>query len=167
MLKDFLCGSITNKLIERLTHVPICVVGGTPKIGKILMALDASEGAMRAVDYIAAMMDGPDWKFTLFHAIRDLDGKELRKAEKTIFSVFEVASDHLERAGFNRNQITTRTVANVPSRAGALIVEALNGEYGTIVVGRRGLSGVEEFAMGRVSNKVIQMARTLAVWVVT
>lgn len=166
MLKDFLCGSITNKLVERLTHVPICVVGGAPKIGKILVALDASEGAMRSLDYIAAMVDGPDWQFTLFHAIRDLDRKELQRAEKSISSVFETASDHLEKAGFKRNQITTRTVANVPSRAGALVVEALSGEYGTIVVGRRGLSCVEEFAMGRVSNKVIQMARTIAVWVV-
>ncbi|MBW2576266.1 MAG: universal stress protein [Deltaproteobacteria bacterium] len=46
-LKDFLSGSIANKLIGRLINVPLCVVGGIPKIGKILVAIDASEGAMR------------------------------------------------------------------------------------------------------------------------
>ncbi len=30
LLKDFLWGSIADKLIGRLTHVPLCVVGGTP-----------------------------------------------------------------------------------------------------------------------------------------
>jgi hypothetical protein len=36
-----------------------------------------------------------------------------------------------------------------------------------IVVGRRGLSRVEEFFMGRVSDKVLQLAKEMAVWVVT
>jgi hypothetical protein len=44
--------------------------------------------------------------------------------------------------------------------------EATKGGYGTIVVGRRGVSKVYEFLMGRVSNKVIQMAKDQAVWVV-
>ncbi|MBE9535512.1 MAG: universal stress protein, partial [Proteobacteria bacterium] len=48
-----------------------------------------------------------------------------------------------------------------------IIQYALKGEYGTIVVGRRGLSEVEEFPMGRVSNKIIHMSKELAVWVVS
>jgi nucleotide-binding universal stress UspA family protein len=82
-------------------------------------------------------------------------------------SVFEEASGHLEDAGFNRNQIAVKMVTGAHSRAGAIIAEVLKGGYGTIVVGRRGLTNVEEFIMGRVSNKVIHMAREMAVWVVT
>ncbi len=167
MLKDFLCGSIANKLIGRLINVPLCVVGGTPKIGKILVAIDASEGAMRAIDYVGDMVDSSHWEVTIFHAIRDFHTEELYRAEKSMEYVFEKASGHLEKAGFNNNQITTRMITGVPSRAGAIVVEALKEGYGTIVVGRRGLSHVEEFFMGRVSNKVIQMAREMAVWVVT
>jgi nucleotide-binding universal stress UspA family protein len=70
MLKDFLWGSIANKLIGHLINIPLCVVGGTSQIGKILVAIDASEGAMRALDYIGAMVDTSHWKVTLFHAIR-------------------------------------------------------------------------------------------------
>ena len=167
LLQDFLWGSIANKLMGRLTHVPLCVVGGTPQIGKILVAIDASEGAMRAVDYVGTVVNSADWEIILFHAVGVLDREELHKAEKSMASVFEATSSHLEKAGFNRNRITTRMVTGVPSRAGAIIEEALNGGYGTIVVGRRGLSDVEQFSMGRVSNKVIHMAHEIAVWVVT
>ena len=167
MLKDFLWGSIADKLIGRLINIPLCVVGGTSQIGKILMAIDASEGAMRALDYIGAMVDTSHWEVTLFHAIREFDTEELRRAEKSMASVFETASRHLEKAGFNRNQIDLKTVTGAHSRAAVIITEALKGGYGTIVVGRRGLTNVEEFIMGRVSNKVIHMAREMAVWVVT
>ncbi|MEA1949216.1 MAG: universal stress protein [Thermodesulfobacteriota bacterium] len=167
MLKDFLCGSIANKLIGRLINVPLCVVGGTPQIGKILVAIDASEGAIRAIDYVGDMVDSSHWEVTLLHAIRDCNTEELYWAEKSMEYVFEEATGHLEKAGFNSNQITTRMITGVLSRAGAIVVEALKEGYGTIVVGRRGLSCVEEFFMGRVSNKVIQMAREIAVWVVT
>lgn len=166
MLKDFLWGSIANKLIGRLINIPLCVVGGTSQIGKILMAIDASEGAMRALDYIGAMVDTSHWEVTLFHAIREFDTEELHRAEKSMTSVFETASRHLEKAGFNRNQIDLKTVTGAHSRAAVIITEALKGGYGTIVVGRRGLTNVEEFIMGRVSNKVIHMAREMAVWVV-
>ncbi|MCG6946829.1 MAG: universal stress protein [Deltaproteobacteria bacterium] len=166
LLKDFLWGSIADKLLGRLTHVPLCVVGGTPQVGKVLVGLDASEGAMRAVDYVGTMVSAY-LKVTLYHAVRALDEEIFHKAEESMKSVFEKATNRLETAGFGRNQITTRTATGVLSRAGALIHYALKGEYGTIVVGRRGLSEVEEFPMGRVSNKVIHMARELAVWVVS
>ncbi|NIR16328.1 MAG: universal stress protein, partial [Desulfobacterales bacterium] len=162
LLKDFLWGSIADKLLGRLTHVPLCVVGGTPQVGKILVGLDGSEGAMRAVDYVGTMVSA-HLEVSLYHAVRALDEKISHKAEKSMKSVFEEATSRLENGGFRRNQITARTATGVLSRAGAIIQYALKGGYGTIVVGRRGLSEVEEFPMGRVSNKVIHMARELAV----
>ncbi len=166
LLKDFLWGSIADKLLGRLTHVPLCVVGGTPHVGKILVGFDASEGAMRAVDYVGTMVSAY-LEVTLYHAVRALDEEISHKAEESMKSVFEKATGRLQNAGFRRNQIIARTATGVLSRAGAIIQYALKGEYGTIVVGRRGLSYVEEFPMGRVSNKVIHMARELAVWVVS
>lgn len=166
LLKDFLWGSIADKLLGRLTHVPLCVVGGTPHVGKILVGLDASEGAMRAVDYVGTMVSA-DLEVTLFHAVRALDEEIFHKAQEAMESVFEEGSSRLEKAGFGRNQITTRMATGVLSRAGAIIEEALKWGYGTIVVGRRGLSHVEEFSVGRVSNKVIHMAKEMAVWVVS
>lgn len=166
LLKDFLWGSIANKLLGRLTHVPLCVVGGCPQIGKILVAIDASKGAMKAVDFVGTMADSTNWEVTLLHAVRGIESEELYKTEKSMEAVFEEATHHLVKAGLNRDQITTRIVTGVTSRAAAISVEALRGGYGTIIVGRRGLSDVKEFNMGRVSNKVIHMAREIAVWLV-
>ena len=53
------------------------------------------------------------------------------------------------------------------TKSDAIVKEANEGGYGTIVVGRRGLSRVREFFIGRVSMKVIQLARKHAVWVVS
>ena len=166
LLKDFLWGSIADKLLGRLTHLPLCVVGGTPQIGRILVALDTSEGAMRAIDYVETMVSA-DLEVTLFHTVRAHDEEIFHKAEESMGPVFEEATSRLEKAGFGGKQITTRTATGVLSRAGAIIEKALKGGYGTVVVGRRGLSEVEEFSMGRVSNKVIHMAKELAVWVVS
>jgi nucleotide-binding universal stress UspA family protein len=49
----------------------------------------------------------------------------------------------------------------------SIVEEARARNFSTIVVGRRGLSRVEEFFIGRVSNKIVHMARDKAVWVVS
>jgi nucleotide-binding universal stress UspA family protein len=162
------------------------VVGGRPQTGKILVALDTSEEAMRTVDFIGAIMNGKYWEVTLFHVIREDDftspryktsfvlhkeweGKVREKfleAEKSILIVYEEAMKRLQKTGVNPDLIATKTVTGVASRAKAIVDEARKGDFGTIVVGRRGLSRVEEFFMGRVSNKVLQLAKEMAVWVV-
>ncbi|MEJ2427596.1 MAG: universal stress protein [Deltaproteobacteria bacterium] len=166
LLKDFLWGSIAEKIMGSLTHLPLCVVGGRPPVGKILVGLDPSEGAMRAVDYVGTVV-GADWEVTLFHAIRTLDEDILHRTQESMESVFDEGGRRLEKAGLSPSQITTRLTTGVLSRAGAIITEALKGGYGTVAVGRRGLSYVEEFSMGRVSNKIIHMAKEVAVWVVS
>jgi nucleotide-binding universal stress UspA family protein len=185
-LKDLVWGGVANKLIGHMVHCPLCVVGGRPQTGKILVALDTSEEAMRTVDFIGAIMNGKYWEVTLFHVIREDDftspryktsfvlhkeweGKVREKfleAEKSILIVYEEAMKRLQKTGVNPDLIATKTVTGVASRAKAIVDEARKGDFGTIVVGRRGLSRVEEFFMGRVSNKVLQLAKEMAVWVV-
>lgn len=172
-LKDLVWGSIANKLVGHLTHIPLCVVGGAPEAGKILVALDTSEEGMGTVDYLGTMVDGTDWGITLFHVIRGLDfvlpetGEILQDIEGAVKALLEQAVGRLEKAGLRPEQISTKTASGVASRAKAIVDEAKNGGYGTIVVGRRGLSRVEEFFMGSVSSKVMQLAQEMAVWVVS
>jgi Universal stress protein family. len=40
------------------------------------------------------------------------------------------------------------------------------GGFGTVVIGRRGVSKAEEFLFGSVSTKVMHLAKDCAVWVV-
>jgi nucleotide-binding universal stress UspA family protein len=172
-LKDLVWGSVSNKLIGRLTDVPVCVVGGSPQVGKMILAMDTSEEAMKALDFAGTMMDITDCEVTLLHVIRGLESwtadasEELRDAERAAKILLEDAIDRLERAGLNRDRISTKIRSGAASRAGAIVEEARNSGCGTIVVGRRGLSRVKEFFMGRVSKKVLQLAKWNAVWVVS
>ena len=82
--------------------------------------------------------------------------------------VFDEARTRFINGGFDPNRITTKFIRGVSSRAGAIVEQAKLGGYGTIVVGRRGISKIEEFVMGRVSNKVIHLAKKgMAVWVIS
>ena len=178
-LKDLVIGSVAEKLINKIAHIPLWVVGGKPETEKILLALDASEGSMRAVDYVGAMMGGSNCSVTLLHVTRDVHFLQqidtipsehdalTKEIAKDIMPVFDEAENRLINAGLIPGQVTTSLITGISSRAGAIIEEARQGGYGTIAIGRRGMSKVEEFFMGRVSNKVIHLAKETAVWVVT
>jgi nucleotide-binding universal stress UspA family protein len=172
-LKDLVWGSVADKLIGRLTHVPVCVVGGSPQVGKILVAMDTSEEATKVLDFAGNMMDITDCEVTLLHVIRGVEAwtaeasEQLQKAEMAATTLLEEAIGRLQSAGLNRDRISSKIRSGVASRAEAIVEEARKSGCGTIIVGRRGMSRVREFFMGRVSKKVLQLAKWNAVWVVS
>lgn len=170
-------GSVTSKILPALPNLPMCVVTGKPKEGNILVALDGSEGSMRAVDYLCSLKGKNNRDVILFHAMRHIGFtrtqplQEVEKmvwndAKKTIEPVFTEAKKRLANAGIAKSKIQNKIVTGVDSRAGALIEEARKSKCSTIMVGRSGVSQVEEFNIGRVSNKVIHRAQNTAVWVI-
>jgi len=177
--QEIVMGSVATKIVHKLTFLPLLMIGSIPPDKKILVALDRSETAMRAVNFVAETLGGFDFKITLFHVIRGnwdfqsgianlfLPKENLERAEKEMEEVFARAKQRLVATGFKSDQITAKVVTGVHSRAGSIVNEARAGDYGTIVLGRRGISMVEEFVMGRVGNKVINTIRNRAVWVVT
>ncbi|MEJ2658067.1 MAG: universal stress protein, partial [Desulfobacterales bacterium] len=64
-------GSNASKVIQRLHFVPVFIAGKKMPEKNILVALDRSEGAMRAVDFVGELMGGFDFKVTLLHVIRN------------------------------------------------------------------------------------------------
>jgi nucleotide-binding universal stress UspA family protein len=189
-LKDFVLGSIANKLVEKVAHVPVWVVGSSQQQGKFLVAVDGSEGAMLAVDYVANMVGSiHHFDITLFHVVRGFDPfhpvvgrpqaaapdkvlkekyeKELEQAGREIEPVFEKATKRLLKAGVAPASVREKVVKGASTRSSAIADEAEKGGYDTVVVGRRGLSKVQEFFMGRVSSKVIQIAKNKTIWVVS
>ena len=184
-VRDLIMGSTAHKLVSSLDRVAVWVVGGSPEPGGILVAMDSSEGARRALQYVGRIFGRAHPDLLLLHVARGLDLRqpgfedispeddwlrktkdELKKAEDAMGAVFEDSIDHLRRQGADASRIKTRILPGVYSRAAAIFGEAMEEGCGTIVVGRRGLSRVEEFVMGRVSSKVLQLAREMAVWVV-
>jgi len=178
-LEGIVVGSVANKLISKMTFLPIIIAGQHAPVKKILMAVDGSHPSIRAVEFAADYLDGAGYEVCLFHVIRGfgtvfsggpgfimpVDSVEVAKSEMTI--IFYDLKEKLVSAGFEPQKISEKIITTgVYSRAGAIVREAEEGGYGAIVMGRRGLSRVEEFFMGRVSNKVIHGGKNHTVWVI-
>ena len=142
------------------------MVGENPQTGSVLLALDGSNNATRAVDYVGQVLGGSDYAARLIHVIRSDNPEYVNERKKEMSGVFDEAKSKLIISGFNPDRITTKIITGARSRAAAVAREAQEGGYGSIVVGRRGLSWVKDFLMGRVSNKLIHLAKNQAVWVV-
>lgn len=180
-LEAFFMGEISSKLLEYCRVCPVWIVQGQVKSNRVLIAIDSSENALRAVDHAGFMLSGTDCPVTIFHTMRHLrrfvpqevldEAPELEELWKTkagqeIEPFMTKAEEMLVKAGVSESQINKKIVDGSRSAASDILEEARNNDYGTIVMGRRGISGVQEFFMGSVSSKVLQNSTAMAVWIV-
>jgi len=172
-------GSNASKVIHKLHFVPVFIAGKRLPGKNILVALDRSEGAMRAVDFVGELMGGHDFNVTLLHVIRNgeqikpgasfkpMPEEDIQTEEQKMQAVFDEAKRRLVDYGFKPDHVTSKVITGASSPPRAIVQEAEQGGYSPIVIGRRGLSKLQEFFMGSVSNQVIQLGVEQAVWVVT
>ena len=180
-LQNMPLGSVASKITGADSTPSLWLVGGKPSSAKILVAIDASANALEAVRHAGRMLSRGHNSITLFHAIRGIDvsaeGMEdifpdsyrqrlQEDAEKGIRGTFKSAEIALRILDISPDRISTKIVTSASSRAEAVFNEANTGGYGTIVAGRRGHSVVVDFSMGRVTNKLIQLAREQALCIV-
>jgi nucleotide-binding universal stress UspA family protein len=180
-LEAFFMGEVSAKLLEYCRVCPVWILEGAVRSKKVLIAIDSSENALRAADHAGFMLSGADCEVTLFHTMRHLrrfvplevleEAPELEelwksKAGQEIEPYMKKAREMLLEAGLSETQISTKVVEGSRSAANDILEEARSDGYGTIVLGRRGLSGVKEFFMGSVTSKVLQNSTGLAVWIV-
>ncbi len=177
-LRRIVLGSVATKLLSQITFLPLILVGKQTMNHKILLAFDGSENAVNAVKFAGALLGGFDYEASLFHVMRS-DG-EKRSEYRHIFSSREfakvvskemtaslkAAETELIHAGFKAHRVSAQIDTGAISRAGAIADKAKQENFGTIVMGRRGHSSVRDFFVGRVTNKVIHLARDRTVWVV-
>jgi len=166
-IRGVLLGGVATKLLERITMIPMVIVGRGAHLRKILIAFDGSNGSFRAVDRVGALLGGSKCVFNITHVVRLEESARIAEAERFIAGAFDEAIERLVSQGIARKDIVTQVITGAPSRAETLVREAEQGGYGSIVVGRRGLSEVSDFSLGTVSNKVVQLAMHRAVWVVS
>lgn len=179
---SILLGSVSGKIVHSLQEMPVWVVGGPVDSKKVLIAVDASSNSQKAVDTVAALLSGSGSEIGLFHAVRgfpptlgptylqtgeELEGQLMEKLKEGIARMFDAYRTRLLEAGVAPEKIRTAYTIGSISRAADILGAARQGGYGTIVMGRRGLSAVRELVMGRVTNKVLNGGEGLAVWVVS
>jgi nucleotide-binding universal stress UspA family protein len=149
---------------------------------KVLVGFDDSENAMRAVEFVAKSL-APDHEVVLFHVVLDtaaicnLNSPELvplflehqvqfctleDKKKELVTQGMEKAKQHLVDAGFQDKNIQFKVQTKKKGVARDIAAEAQSG-YDAVVLGRRGLSGIGEFILGSVSQKVLHAAKDLSV----
>jgi len=185
-LKSIILGSVAVKLLQSLTSIPIIIVGRAAPVKKILLAVDDSPCSMKAVEFVASLLGGHGYEVHIFHAIPGLGAInfELPEVDKPNFPKIENLNNCVEafrtkitqqfqfikemvlESGFEFEKISEKIISGVPSRSQAIIKEAEACGCGTIIVGRRGLSKIEAFFMGRVGHKVVYGGKKFTVWVV-
>jgi nucleotide-binding universal stress UspA family protein len=144
----------------------------------ILIAVDESENARRAVSYVGQLLGGlAGFKVTILHVVpepeEDYFPTSIQKEEwltqyrQKIDVLLEDSRRLLIQKGFDPEDVTVRsTVRYCPSMAACILSERDETQYSTIVVGRQGLSRGEEFLFGSISSKIVTHARNCTVWVV-
>lgn len=174
-------GSTTAKLVEHSSVIPVWVVDGDVTSMKVMLAVDGSEASLRAVDHLGFLVGGNDKiKLTLFHVtptlrdycVIDFDEKEsdvgeiiARGAKQCIDHFYTHAQRKFQEAGIQENQIELKVVKRTIDIGKAILDHARNGDYGTVVIGRRGVN--EAFFMGSVSKYVLDRMSGRALWVVS
>lgn len=186
-------GGVTQKLIDKIGHnflngLTLIVVDGKPDPKKILIGFDGSKGAQKAVSYVAEMINRTDHLVTICEVIRAFQisqddhadliqacrnhpfpeeiEKQLQHRDSKILPLIEASKKKLIAAGLEEKHVDSVILQGYASRACGLVDKARADEYGTIVLGRQGVSAVKDFMFGRVGKKVLNLADNLAVWIV-
>jgi nucleotide-binding universal stress UspA family protein len=144
----------------------------------ILIAVDDSENARRAVSYVSQLLAGlKGFKILILHVINQPEEdyfstsveKEswLSTNQSRVDVMLEDYRQILICEGFDPDDISVRsTLQYCPSLSECILTEQDKTQYSTIVVGRQGLSRSEEFLFGSISSKIVTHARNCTVWVV-
>ena len=157
---------------------------------KVLVAIDGSEGALKAVDYVGRQFAGTaDMQITLFNVSPGVppelwdDGHILSEEENAdrkkvldkwlhnqrlqLESVFQPAVETLTKRGIEAKQIETKsaseTVKNTPE---CILAEAKTGGYLTLIMGRCGLHRTAHALLGSTVSKIINRGAEIATCVV-
>ena len=156
---------------------------------KILVAIDGSQCAAKAVEYCGMQFSGlEDLSVTLLHVLPNFppefwdDGHILNKREKQAQSrasrkwlenqeqqaqqLFLDAIDVLKQKGIPSGRLETKVIPDSSDVATSILDEARDGGYLTLVLGRHGFSRAHEFFVGSTTNRIIHQGAGIAVCLV-
>jgi nucleotide-binding universal stress UspA family protein len=158
-------------------------------MSKILVAVDDSEGAMKAVDFVGRLFAGMgDARITVLHVISNLpaplwdDGHILTEKEREareqvidkwlsnqklkLKPMFDKAVETLTQKGISQDRIETKTITDTLDVAEKILHEEKEGGYQMLVIGRYGYSKAKRLIMGSVATAVINRGTGLAICIV-
>jgi nucleotide-binding universal stress UspA family protein len=180
-LQKWFMGSVTANLVEHTDLIPVWVVDGTVISEKILLAVDGSSSALRALDHATFMLAGhPTADLEILHVRPRLQdycdiertNETARDAEKFLISEDQNCMNDfrgqamaiIEKNGFPVDHLHWETIDGKLSVARAILNHTARNGYGTVVMGRRGRS--KSMFTGSVSRRLLHKAEEAALWLV-
>jgi len=152
---------------------------------KILIALDDSENAQRAVNAVAETFTR-DSHITLFSVAMDTEAlckmnspalipyfksqqsafcSMADKNKELVETAIQQAKETLMTKGFEETNISIKHENLKDGVARDIIHEAEDG-YDVVVIGRGGNSGIKDFFFGSTSQKVLNAARNVSIFII-
>ncbi len=187
-MKNQIMGGTANKIVNNLYNIPVWIVGKWTEPGRILIAMDDSAGAMRAFTYARKMRLIKFSEILFYSAIRNCDdpmneterqlplyqktegrkpaAAEFEKNEEEMRTRFARCLRLLKQTEGRAIYVKSKVDVGTTNKAEGIIRTARHGGYGTIIMGRRGLSNVTLYSMGRVCQAVVKMAMNQVVCIV-
>jgi nucleotide-binding universal stress UspA family protein len=172
--------SLTAKLVEHASVVPVWIIDGEVPNTRILLAADGSESSFRALDHLCFMVgDNPEAQLTLFHVTPrigeycridftepdpEIENFIVESDKRCLANFYDHAAKACRKAGITEDRIEIKQSRKRVGVGKAIVEEARKGDYGTVVLGRRGTG--RSFFMGSVSRYVLSKADNRAVWLV-
>ncbi|MFP7756334.1 universal stress protein [Thermodesulfobacteriota bacterium B35] len=145
---------------------------------RILIAVDNTPTSRKAIRYAANIIGRlEEARIHLLHIYpepppgyyssgRSLDDY-VEEKDREGGDIFADAVLTLQEAGITEQTITTECrMAEHRTISQTILAVQEEGRYGTIVVGKRGVSKAEEFLFGSISNALLHHGRDVAIWVV-
>ncbi len=151
---------------------------------KIMIALDSSTHARHAVQYAIEMARViHEIEFMLYHVQPMISLYLLEEARKqakaqaelqkvcdrnqaAALQMMKTARESMIKGGIDAKRIEIKTVPRQTGLADDLLKAAEAGSYDAILLGRRGLSSLQEMFMGSVTSNLLTASRVIPVWVV-
>lgn len=180
-LKKAFLGSVSNDLAEHSASIPVWIVGSEPTNNRILVPVDGSDSALRAVDHLSQMFKGnTDIRFQFYHVIprmiescpidvgaglERLERVGRRGAHHCIDHFYAKACSLFAAAGLDERQMDIKVSERLISPGKGIMSEINRGDYRTVVIGRRGMS--RSFFAGSVSRYLLGKTDQITLWLVT
>jgi nucleotide-binding universal stress UspA family protein len=146
-------GSITEK-VSMYASCPVLITKRKTEIRRLLVAVDGSEQANKALDHAVAIAKNFGARINLLHVeeakLFSLNPEIVQKLGEEILLE---AENRLEGLNFDKS-LKPGTPAEIILKMGWL------GDFDLIVMGSRGLSSIKRFLLGSVSADVSMHART-------
>ena len=190
-LAQKMMGHVTYKLMNMAYHLPLWMIDPRVASHNLLITVVGAGISRRIVDHtIRYFSHLKESKFTLFHVIpplapelhtssywdiiRDLSGEErqenmAQRMEAYLEKAKGIAKEGKERlisAGIPEDKVVVKFQPQKEGIARDILVELKEGNYGILVIGRKGVRDITQFGLGSKANKLIHTAHAFMVCLV-